>query len=168
MVQIEIIRGDGRGKTTNAVGKILRFLIDNKTVTVIQFLKTGKECGECKYIQEKFNLNWFTIGKEKFFIPQKNEKEFREFIKEQLSIVKEYIKNTRNDVLILDELGFVLHYKLIQIEDIYSLIEQTNEKIIITGRLVSNDFKNVDSGLVIKEIAHPFQQGISARKGVDY
>ncbi|UJG42400.1 MAG: cob(I)yrinic acid a,c-diamide adenosyltransferase [Candidatus Heimdallarchaeum endolithica] len=168
MVQIEIIWGDGRGKTTNAVGKILRSLIDNKKVTVIQFLKTGKECGECKYIKEKFNLNWFTIGKEKFFIPQKNEKEFREFIKEQISIVKEYIKNTKNDVLILDELGFVLYYKLVQIKDIYPLIEQTSEKIIITGRLISKDFKNIDSDLVIKEIRHPFQKGIFARKGVDY
>ncbi|MHA1828953.1 MAG: cob(I)yrinic acid a,c-diamide adenosyltransferase [Candidatus Heimdallarchaeaceae archaeon] len=168
MVQIEIIRGTGRGKTTNAVGKIIKSLIDNKKVTVIQFLKTGKECGECKYITEKFNVNWFTIGKETFFIPQKNENEFREFIKEQLSIVKDSIKDTESDVLILDELGFALYYNLIQIEDIYSLIEKINEKIIITGRLASRAFKDVDLDLVIKEIAHPFQQGISARKGVDY
>ncbi len=169
MTVAKLIYGNGRGKTSNAMGEIFTDLIRGKKVWVIQFLKTGFNCGECNFFIKNFSLLWFAIGKKKFFVPGKNDDDYRTFIKNQLREIIRQTVNIKTDVLVLDELGMAIYFKLIEFNDILPLLNRVNEKVIITGRKTSNNLITYSDLLVeIIEEKHPFQKGIMARRGVDY
>ena len=63
MIVLETIHGTGRGKTTNAIGRIFSAFMKKKKIFVIQFLKSGKECGECSFFNAFAETKWFSIGK---------------------------------------------------------------------------------------------------------
>ncbi len=171
MRDIICIYGDGRGKTTNAIGRLMLELNNNKKALVIQFLKTGKDCGECNFFQNIPKVNWICFGKNHFYDPNNDYEEFHLLIQKALESIKSEINQEKPDLLLLDELGIILHFNLITLKDFYSLLEclSRHAKIIITGRKMPKELKTRAKTLVfIEEKKHPFQKKIIARKGYDY
>ncbi|MHA1303052.1 MAG: cob(I)yrinic acid a,c-diamide adenosyltransferase [Candidatus Heimdallarchaeaceae archaeon] len=169
MSEFEIIYGNGRGKTSNAMGKLFLELIEGKDACVIQFLKTGKECGECNFFQENFPILWFTLGKKTFFNPKKNKHEYQRLIRNGLEQIAIDLKDRNIDIFILDELGIALSYDLISFKDVEFLINKAIKKAIITGRNMPEIvIKKAEKSLRIEEEKHPYQKGILARKGIDF
>ena len=73
MIVLETIHGTGRGKTTNAIGRIFSAFMKKKKIFVIQFLKSGKECGECSFFNAFAETKWFSIGEKGVFYDFKKE-----------------------------------------------------------------------------------------------
>ena len=111
---LEVIYGTGRGKTTNAVGKLFKELGMDKRIVIIQFLKTGKDCGECNYFKQEKRIKWFYFGTEDFYIPGKEKEGIQELLKTGIYEVLNYLKQNFCEILILDEVGIALYYDLIE------------------------------------------------------
>jgi cob(I)alamin adenosyltransferase len=169
MVKFTTIYGTGKGKTTNALGFIYSQSLLNKDIVVVQFLKTGKNCGECTYFEKNENIEWFYCGKEEFFTIRSDKSEFKKLVKKGLQEVRDHLRNNCVDILLLDELGMVLFFKLARWKQIQELSEYVNEEIIITGRKIPPDIRNKSEKVIcVKEKKHPYKQGVKARKGIDF
>ncbi|MBY9000560.1 MAG: cob(I)yrinic acid a,c-diamide adenosyltransferase [Candidatus Heimdallarchaeota archaeon] len=168
MTTLTAIYGDGRGKTSSAIGHIYRKLTAEMNVLVSQFLKTGNNCGECKFFETYTNVTWLCFGKEEFYHIEKKE-EFLEVIEEGIKQLKEIVMHKQIDILVLDEIGMALFFNLISWEKVESIFHFIKDEIIITGRKIPEDvLQKVDISVNISEIKHPYNSGIQARKGIDF
>ena len=171
---VQIYTGDGKGKTTAAIGQGIRAFGRGKTVYMVQFLKSSDtgEMAVIKNLEPGFKL--FRFEKQRGFVWTLNEEEMEELkgeITNALSFVKDTLKNNYCDVLILDEIMGVLGNGLIEVDEILDLIKikPDNVELILTGRNAPEELIEVaDYVSQINCIKHPFQKGIAAREGIEY
>lgn len=170
MPKITLVTGIGRGKTSAAIGKVIQYLQKGKSVAIVQFLKTGKNCGECNALITNPSITWMTIGQEQFYYPGKDTKEkLSKLIDKKIIEVEGKLKEKKVNLLVLDELAIALYFTLINWEKIEKMLSESIEEVIITGRNPPKFLvKYVDSVITITEINHPYTKGIHARKGIDY
>lgn len=168
---IQIYTGDGKGKTTAAIGQAIRALGNGLKVCFIQFFKKTPS-GEIK-ILKKLGIETILSGIGFFKIlgnknpPQKHKKVFQKAFK----IAKEKISSGKYDLIILDELCLALSYKLIGKKEVISLLGEKPKKLdlILTGRGAPLWLtKLADLVTQMKKIKHPFDKGVGARKGIEY
>jgi len=168
---IQIYYGDGKGKTTAALGLILRAFPNNFKIALFKFFKPKGVTSEDK-IFKKFKKNL------KIFYPNYSSPFFNKNISSQKFIEDErklFFKalNSFNkyDIIILDEALDLLKYKIVSKKEFYSIFKIDKEKIeiIITGHYIDNFIKrNADLITEFKKIKHYFDKGIKARKGIEY
>ena len=169
MVKLTIIYGEGKGKTSYSLGYIYLQSLLNKEITVAQFLKTGKNCGECYFFKEYNAIEWFYFGKEEFFTKTSNKREFRNFIKTGIQELKDSFEIKKRNILLLDKLGVALFFKLVRWKEIQTLFKFITEELIITGRKIPlNIRRSADNLIFVDEKKHPYNKGIEARKGIDF
>ena len=169
MVRITLITGKGRGKTALSMGVIFQNYSKGKSILVAQFLKTGKQCGECNFFENRKNISWFTFGKEGFFYPDKQSEEYSILMEEGINLLEQELGKNEVDLLVLDEVGVALHFGLLIWTQIEKIIQHAKDEIILTGRKFPEALKSkVDSIVDIQEIKHPYIKGIKARIGVDF
>lgn len=170
---VQVYTGDGKGKTTAALGQGLRSCGRGLKVCMVQFLKGG-DTGELHSIEKLHPLfEIFRFERERGFFWTLNEQEKQE-LKEDIDRGFDFVKNVVNnegcDVLIIDELLGVLGNKLLETADIVTLLKSKPEsmEIIITGRNVPKEIVDAaDLVTEMKEIKHYFRNGIPAREGIE-
>lgn len=163
---IHIYTGNGKGKTTSALGLSLRAIGHGKKVCFIQFMK-GYEYGET--LVKVKNLKIKQFGR-KNFVDKKNKKDI-ELAKEGLEFAKKVIKSKKYDLVVLDEINVAVNFNLIPLEDVINLIKNKPKEteIILTGRYAKKELIELaDYVSEIKEVKHPYQRGIKARKGIEF
>lgn len=171
---IQVYTGDGKGKTTAAVGLGVRAAGDSYKVYMVQFLKGGStgELASIKKLSPYFQV--FRFEEERGFFWNLNEKEKEELkneIKEAVNFCIDSLKNNSCDILIMDEALGAFKNNLISREDLISILDAKpdNMELIITGRDVP-DFliKRADLITEMKMIKHYFEKGVSAREGIEF
>jgi cob(I)alamin adenosyltransferase len=171
---VQVYTGDGKGKTTAALGQGLRAVGQGYKVIMIQFLK-GLDSGELVSIEKlypQFKIIRFDKSK-KFFWNMNDEekKELKVKIDEAFEYIKGLVKNNKCDILILDEIMGVISNNLITTDEVLNIIKNKpeNMEIILTGRNVPEEIiKAADLVTEMKMIKHPFENGIGPRKGIEY
>lgn len=171
---IHIYTGDGKGKTTAAIGLAIRAAGHGKRIYFVQFLK-GRETGELAALKEFSNIvvhrvnpdlrNFFyqLSTEEKEILSRKIEEGWRGICKE--------LREEKYDILILDEIMAVLSNGLLGLED---LLEFINNKVpqlelVLTGRNAPEELlKLADYVTEMKMLKHPYQEGVPARKGIEF
>ncbi|NLM58468.1 MAG: cob(I)yrinic acid a,c-diamide adenosyltransferase [Clostridium sp.] len=171
---IHVYTGDGKGKTTAAIGLGIRALGNGYKVYMVQFLKS-QDTSELK-ILEKLNPGFkvFRFEKKRGFIWTLNDKEIaqlKEEVREAFSFVKTVLKRCECDVLILDEIMAAMGNGLIDVNDVVDVLKDkpAGVEIILTGRNAPAEIMELSD--YVSEITckkHPFEKGISARKGIEY
>ena len=168
MKNLAAIFGEGRGKTSCAMGRLYRKLTEDKTILVAQFLKTGNNCGECNFFSSYENITWLCFGKNEFYKREKKE-EFSSLMREGIEEIINIISTKHIDTLLLDEIGMALYFDLVNWDEIEKILSFVKEEIIITGRIIPEEIKQrFNENILIEEIKHPYQQNIKARQGIDY
>jgi cob(I)alamin adenosyltransferase len=173
--QVLINTGDGKGKTTAALGLALRSAGHNQKVLILQFIKGRYRTGEMKIIEKlKPLIEIEQLGKG--FIKFKNGKPSptsRQIknAKESFRYAREKIYSGKYDMVILDEINNLVDYGLLKVEDVVDLIKNKPGElcIVLTGR--NAHFKLVDIADTVtemKEVKHTFSKGTGARKGIEY
>jgi cob(I)alamin adenosyltransferase len=173
--QVLINTGDGKGKTTAALGLALRSAGHNQKVLILQFIKGRYRTGEMKIIEKlKPLIEIEQLGRG--FIKFKNGKPSptsRQIknAKESFRYAREKIYSGKYDMVILDEINNLVDYGLLKVEDVVDLIKNKPGKlcIVLTGR--NAHFKLVDIADTVtemKEVKHTFSKGTGARKGIEY
>ncbi|QUC64493.1 cob(I)yrinic acid a,c-diamide adenosyltransferase [Nitrosopumilus sp. K4] len=169
-----VYTGKGKGKTTAALGIVLRAVGYGKKICMIQFIKGSWHYGEM-YSSKKLEPEFEMIAVGKGFvgiIDDKSSKDDHEKIaKEAIRISMEKIQSGKYDIVILDEINYAINLDLINIEDVKNLIKSKPEKLdlVLTGNYAKEEIIDLaDLVTEMREIKHPFQQGIKARKGIDF
>lgn len=171
---VEIYMGDGKGKTTAALGQAMRSAGRGLKVYMVQFLKGGKtgELNSAEKLYPEFQI--FRFEKPRGFFWTLNDTEINELkgeIGEAFDFCEKAAQNNECDVLILDEILGVLKNKLLPQERVMKLLKNKpqNMEIILTGREAPQELINLaDLVTEMKEIKHYYSKGIAARKGIEY
>ena len=166
--------GNGKGKTTAAVGVALRAVGYDLKVCMIQFIKGEWDYGEI-YSSNRLKPHFDLIIAGKGFIGiLDDDHDFQEHIdsaKAALALAKEKIDSLEYDTVILDEVNYALKLKLIEEDELISLLQSKppGVNIILTGNHMTDQILNI-SDLVteMKEVKHPYKKGIRAKKGIDF
>lgn len=170
---VHLYFGDGKGKTTAAVGLGLRAFGRNKKVLMVQFLK-DYDSGEIIAL-EKFSDNFCVLKGEpvkKFFdYMTKTEKDITIKEQRQLFITATQTATKKEyNLIILDELIDGVNLGIIDMKEVCEFIKTKPEKleIVITGHNPSVDFFEIcDYITEIKKIKHPYEKGVGARIGIE-
>ncbi|MEO0142946.1 MAG: cob(I)yrinic acid a,c-diamide adenosyltransferase [candidate division WOR-3 bacterium] len=168
---IQIYTGNGKGKTTAALGLALRAIGHNKKVIMIQFMKGKINYGELKSARLLKNFKIEQYGRPDFVDKDHPARIDIELARKGFERAKEVIKGKKYDIVILDELNVAVDYGLIPVTEVIELFKKTPKKIelIITGRYMPEEFKNyADLISEVMEVKHYFQKGTKARKGIEY
>jgi cob(I)alamin adenosyltransferase len=171
---IIVYHGNGKGKTTAALGVALRAIGYEMNVCMIQFIKGEWNYGEI-YSSNRLKPNFELVITGKGFVGIiDDDHDFEEHVdssKNALAIAKEKINSGNYDIVILDEINYALKLKLIEEEEIISLLDSKPAKVtvILTGNyLTDNIFHRADLVTEMREIKHPYNKGIKAKKGIDF
>ena len=168
--RVIINTGNGKGKTTAALGTAFRALGHGKKVCVIQFLKGKGKYGERVMAEKTENLEWFICGKG-FVFNKENIEEDRLVALEGFQLAKEKVESDRYDLIILDEITYLPLYDFLDVEKIVELIKNKPKRlsIILTGREADPRLVEIaDTVSVIEPAKHAYEQGIKAQKGIEF
>lgn len=169
---VMVFTGNGKGKTTAALGMALRAWGQGMKVLIIQFIKGGRVYGELIAAGKLEGLEMRPMGEG--FVRGAGEDEaaaHRAAAQKALQDAREEIVSGRWDMVILDEIIYAVGFKLLQVEDLLSLIEAKPPAmhLVMTGRNAPEALVNrADLVTEMKEIKHPYSLGIKAQKGVEY
>lgn len=168
-----VITGEGKGKTTAAMGLVLRSLGHGKKVLIIQFGKASFS-GEIKAL-EKFGDSVKLIQGGKGFVgilgDKKTLEEHKTAAKATLDQLTKEMKVNKWDMIVADEIIGAVSGKLLTKEAILSLIDQkpTALDLVLTGRGAdASIIKKADLVSKVKSIKHPFEKGVKIKKGIDF
>ena len=169
-----VYTGKGKGKTTAALGLALRATGYDKKICMIQFIKGSWHYGEMdstKKLEPGFEM--VAVGKGFVgIIDDKSPKEDHEKVaKEAIRIRNEKIQSGKYDIVILDEINYAVNLNLISLDDVLKLVKSKPDNIdlVLTGNYAKEEVIEIaDLVTEMKEIKHPFQKGIKAKKGIDF
>ncbi len=184
-IMIYIFTGNGKGKTTAAVGTGIRAVGAGLKVLMVKFMKEKGVSSEDNILDKIQNFDLYTFGRKGFYLPkemlEKNPKLKKHFkpledidyklAEEGFNFVKEKVKSKAYDLYILDEVCVALNFKLLKEETVknFLLENKENNDFILTGRNCPENIVDIaDLVTEMKEIKHPFEKGIKAKKGIDY
>ncbi len=166
---IHLYTGNGKGKTTAAIGIAIRAAGAGKKVLLAQFVKglPYSELGPLKAIPlitvKQYGLDCF--------IKKRPTQKDIDAAQQGFNEVTDIITQNKFDLIILDEICIALYYKLISSSNLIQVLKSKpkNMELVLTGRYATPDlYEQVDLVTEMKEIKHYYQNGVEARKGIEY
>ena len=167
---IQVYTGDGKGKTTAALGLALRAAGRNMKVLIVQFMKKW-DYGELHSVKLIPNVTLETFGTKEFIYKGKVKKIDYEEAEKAFYFGIEGMQSGNYDIVIFDELNMALYYELLDLKEVVKKIMEKpqNVEIVITGRRASEEIIGIaDLVTEMKEVKHPYQKGVEARRGIEF
>lgn len=164
---IHVYHGNGKGKTTAAIGLAIRQIGAEKQVAFAQFLKDSSSSEVV--ILKQLHINYMHTVMPKCFFKDMSKQE-QEDLRQSCQQVLQTVFELTSDCIILDEILDAITLGLLQEADVLALLRKHAQKeIVITGRNPSKEMlaqSDYCSECVV--VKHPFQNGVKARKGVEF
>lgn len=181
---LQVYTGNGKGKTTAALGLAFRAIGQNKRVFLIQFMKKGKDLGEIKAAQRLPGLKVLQTGQSPY-PPLSSTKgratcwirknritlKDKQSAQKGLRIAQKAIIRNKYNIIILDELNVAVQFGLVTIAQVIKVLQNRPEnlELIITGRDAHPELIAIaDLVSEMKELKHYYRKGILAREGIEY
>ena len=166
---VHIYAGDGKGKTTAALGLALRATGQDFKVIVIQFLKGDHGCGEHLFASkyQPFEIVQFTNGN-CFTLP---EEQLKEDVEKTFDFIKDTMASEKYQMVILDEIFAAMGRGLLETARVIEMIQSKPDSIelVLTGRNPPPEIMELADYITEMQMKkHPFTRGIKARKGIEY
>ena len=167
-----VYTGDGKGKTTAALGQALRAIGHGLQVLVIQFMKGDKNYGEVKAARD--HLPALTIeqwGRTSFVSKERPEDEDIELAQQALARGVELAQTGDYDMVILDEVNVAVDFNLVTVEEVLQALDQfpENTHVVLTGRYAPPSFlERADLVSEVREVKHHYSAGIQAQPGIEF
>ncbi len=168
---VQIFTGDGKGKTSAALGTVIRALGHGLRVYIIFFMKGDYDYGERKILKQLDGVTLESYGSDSFVYPDRVKPEQIAQAVKALEAARSAMLSGKYDLVVLDEINLAATFKLIQVEDILRLVQEKprNVELILTGRRA--DTRLVQAADMVTEmvkIKHPYDRGIHSRVGIEY
>ena len=166
--------GNGKGKTTAALGLAMRAWGDGLRVLILQFIKGGWKYGEIETIKKLGEIDGRIelrrLGKG-FQRNTDDKAEHIEAAKEALKEARKAFESGSYDLIILDEINYAVKFELIAVEDVKVLLAKRPGElhVVLTGRDARPELVDMaDLVTEMKLIKHPYKKGIKAQKGIEF
>lgn len=181
---VHLYTGDGKGKTTAAIGLAMRAAGAGMKVVFAQFMK-GRDTSELKSLSKVPEITIIRNDKDLGWFKKDNEQQVKDYTDAHNRILDEietFIMNGQCDLLVLDEVTYPYNYGIIdkdRLENLFAVSgdgEGENEgcgghafEIVVTGRNADSFFtERADYITEMKKVRHPYDKGIEARRGIEF
>jgi len=162
--------GEGKGKTTSALGTAIRANGSGLKVCIIQFMKGSLKAGEQDVINKLSNIEIHAMGSG-FSWDKESWDEDRALAQKAWEKSKEVIYSGDFDLVVLDEINYALDYGLLEINEVIESLKNKPQHIhlFLTGRRTKKEIIDLaDMVTEMKEIKHHFRNGVKAQKGIEF
>lgn len=166
-----VFTGNGKGKTTAALGMALRAWGQGMKILVLQFIKGGWVYGELLASGKLEGLEIRQLGEGFIRGSGKDEEVHRQAAREALEETREEIASGRWDMVILDEIIYAVGFELLREEDLLEVVDlkPPGLHLVLTGRNAPQSLiDRADLVTEMRQIKHPYGQGVKAQKGVEF
>jgi len=167
---VQVYTGNGKGKTTAALGLAFRAQGSGLNVAMVQFMKPEQESGEYKMSKDMKSFTLMPCGLSHLVNPKKIKEEDRIAAHDALQMAKEMLYSGKYDLFIMDEINVAMGWGLINVNDVIEMLDSrpANIEVVLTGRYAPDDIiEFADLVTELKMIKHPFEKGIGSRKGIE-
>lgn len=169
-----VYTGKGKGKTTAALGIALRACGHGKKTCMVQFIKGSWHYGEIES-SKRLGPDFEMVAVGKGFVGIIDDtspiKDHKEVAGEAVRISAERINSGKYDIVILDEVNYAVNLGLVPLEDVLDLVRSkpSGLDLVLTGNHARDELVGMaDLVTEMREVKHPFQRGIKAKKGIDF
>ena len=166
---IVLLTGNGKGKSSSAMGMICRALGYDMKVALVRFLKGDQQTGEDLFLDSHSNIVSAHM-KSGFTWDTQNQELDKQKAMETWDEAKKFLKDSNISVVVLDEITYMINYKYIDESEILKSLSNrpTNQHVVITGRAASEGLIEAsDTVSEIDDVKHAFRANIRAQKGID-
>ena len=168
---VQVFTGNGKGKTSAALGSVLRALGHNLRVYIVFFMKGKYPYGEFSILSKLPNVEVASFGLRCLIDPANINPDEIEQAKLALSAARTALLGSNYDLVVLDEVNVAVHFKLIELDDVIQLINDRpqNVDLILTGRYAdARVIELADLATEMVKLKHHYDKGVKARKGIEY
>ena len=168
---VQVFTGNGKGKTSAALGVVVRALGHGLRVCIVVFMKGDYPYNEWKFLARLPEVSVARFGFRTFTDPANLKPEEIEEAKRALEFAREAMLGGKYDLVVLDEVNVAVAWKLVDLGEVVRLIRDkpSNVELILTGRRADTELiKLADLVTECLKIKHPYDKGVMARAGIDY
>ncbi|WP_232363755.1 cob(I)yrinic acid a,c-diamide adenosyltransferase [Desulfogranum japonicum] len=166
-----VFTGNGKGKTTAALGMAIRAAGHGLKVCFIQFIKGSWHYGELD-AKERFSdlIEWHVMGKG-FTWKSENLEDDAKLARDAWKMACEAMNSGKYHTVVLDEFTYLLHYNMLELEPCLEILQKRdpNQHVVITGRYAPKELiEAADLVTEMQPIKHPLKKGVKAQKGIEF
>ena len=167
---IIVYTGNGKGKTTAALGLVMRALGRELAVAVVQFIKGKWKTGERDFCEKQPGLTFLVMGRG-FTWESDDLSRDKRAAEAAWQAAKQLIVDGKHHVVVLDELTYVINYSFVPLDDVMQTLQTRppHVSVVVTGRNAPDELCALaDLVTEMKSVKHPFDKGKKAQPGIDY
>ncbi|GLQ29943.1 cob(I)yrinic acid a,c-diamide adenosyltransferase [Litoribrevibacter albus] len=165
-----LMRGNGKGKSSSALGTMARSAGHGMKCAVIQFIKGRRETGEYKFFKDHPLVDWHVMG-HGFTWETQDKTQDIEAAKKAWALAEELLQDESYDMLVFDELSYMFKYKYLEVEPAVKALQNRpkHQNVIITGRTMATGLQEIaDTISTIQDDKHAFRLGVKAQAGIEF
>ncbi len=168
---LQVYTGDGKGKTTAALGLALRAWGRGLKICMIQFMKKGEDYGEILALRRMEGIDLYQFGSDRLITKTSVHPEDVALAHRALAFAEGALVSGEYDVIVLDEINVALFFGLISPSEVLSVLRKRRKdvEVIMTGRNAPPEIIE-EADLVTRMVAekHPYDKGVIARAGIEF
>ncbi|MCD4829861.1 MAG: cob(I)yrinic acid a,c-diamide adenosyltransferase [Candidatus Cloacimonetes bacterium] len=167
---IHVYTGNGKGKTTAALGLIMRSLGYDRQICLVQFMKPDDTWGEIRFLDQQSGVMIFQFGADVFVDPENVTELDRAEAKEAADKAEEALTTGGFNLVVLDEINVAAAWGVLPVERQLALMEMAGDaELVMTGRYAMPEvIARADLVTEMREVRHYYEREIPARKGIEY
>jgi len=168
---VQVFTGNGRGKTSAALGTVLRAVGQGLRACIVFFMKGDYPYGEQTALARLPDVTVARFGFQSFCDPNHVTEEEKEEARKALATAQEAMLSGQYDLVVLDEVNVATAWELVALDEVLKLVNDRpqNVELILTGRYADTRLIEIaDLVTEMHKVKHPFDKGIMARKGIEY
>lgn len=165
-----LLKGNGKGKSSSALGTMARSLGYGKKCAVIQFIKGQNETGEQRFFQDHPLVDWHVMGHGFTWETQDKNKDIAAAQK-AWALAEQLLQDESYDFLLFDEMSYMFKYEYLDVEPVVKalLARPKIQNVMITGRTMARPLQDIaDTISSVQDEKHAFRQGVKAQEGIEF
>lgn len=165
-----LLKGNGKGKSSSALGTMARSLGHGKRCAVIQFIKGRNETGEYKFFRDHPQVDWHIMGHGFTWETQDRDQDIAA-AREAWAVAEKLLRDEHYDLLVFDEMSYMFKYGYLDVAPVVAALQQRprHQNVIITGRTMAVPLQDIaDTISSIQDERHAFRLGVKAQAGVEF
>ncbi len=165
-----LLKGNGKGKSSSALGTMARCVGHGKKSAVLQFIKGRKETGEFLFFRDHPLIDWYVMGHGFTWETQDKQQDI-EAAQQAWAKAVELLQDPSYEMLVFDEMAYMFKYNYLPLEPVIEALQNRprNQHVMITGRVMPQGLEDIaDTISNIKDERHAFRQGVTSQAGIEY
>ncbi len=165
-----LLKGNGKGKSSSALGTMARSLGYGKKCAVIQFIKGRNETGEQKFFQDHPLVDWHVMGHGFTWETQDKTQDIAA-AQQAWVLAEKLLQDESYDFILFDEMSYMFKYEYLDVEPVVKalLARPKMQNVMITGRTMATPLQDVaDTISSVQDDKHAFRQGVKAQEGIEF